>query len=103
MDYAVIRTGGKQYIAHPGELLEVELVDTPVGEEILIKDVLLTRIGDEVKIGTPTIPGAVVRAKVVSEKRAPKVVAFKKRRRKGFRKLIGHRQDLNVLLIKDIS
>lgn len=103
MDYAVIRTGGKQYVAKPGDILEVELLEAEEGSEILLDDVLLTRIGETVKVGAPRVAGAVVRAKVLKHFKDKKVIVFKMKRRKGYRNRRGHRQPLTRLQIKDVS
>lgn len=103
MDYAVIRTGGKQYVAKPGQVIQVELLEAEPGENVVLDDVLLTRVGDEVKVGQPRVEGAAVRAKVLGEIKGEKIVVFKQKRRKGYRNKTGHRQKYTRLQIEDIS
>lgn len=101
--YAVIRTGGKQYRVTPGERLKIERLPQPVGGEVSFDSVLLAAEGDQVQIGQPTLPGACVMAEILEHGRGKKVVAYKKRRRKGYEKLIGHRQELSIVKIKEIK
>jgi len=103
MAYAVIKTGGKQYRIQQGEQFDVEKLDVEVDSEIQFTDVLLVGEGDSVKIGAPTVVGALVTAKVVSQFRGPKGVAFKFKRRKGFHKTKGFRRHLTKLEITSIA
>jgi large subunit ribosomal protein L21 len=102
MAYAVIKTGGKQYRIQEGERFDVEKLDAEVDSEIQFSEVLLVGEGETVKVGTPSVPGATVTAKVVSQYRGPKGVAFKFKRRKGFHKTIGFRRSLTTLEITSI-
>jgi large subunit ribosomal protein L21 len=103
--YAVVKTGGKQYRVTPGEVIKVERLDGEVGATIALDQVLM--IGgdgaDEPRVGTPVIDGAKVAAEVLEQARAPKVIVFKKKRRKNYRRKRGHRQLLTVLRIQDIA
>src|SRR5579863_9555645 len=101
--YAVIETGSKQYRVSAGDTLEIERVATETGQTITFDRVLL--VGDEGKttVGAPTVAQAAVVADVVSHKRGVKTVAFKMKRRKGYHKKIGHRQELSVVKIKEIK
>ena len=101
--FAVIQTGGKQYRVAPGETLEVESLDAKAGVEVSFDKVLLAANGGEVHVGTPTVKGARVVAEVVAHKRGPKIFAYKKRRREGYERLVGHRQELSVVKIKEIK
>jgi len=101
--YAVIETGSKQYRVEAGDTLEVELLTAEKGQEVAFDRVLLVADGDKVKIGQPVVAGAKVTADVVDRKRGDKVVAFKFRRREGYHRTIGHRQDLTVVRIKAIQ
>jgi len=101
--YAVIETGGKQYRVEKDTVLSVELLGVEEGETIEFDQVLATSNGTELTIGTPLVENAKVTATVVENYRDKKVVAFKKKRRKGFRKKIGHRQGLTLLKIQSIS
>ena len=101
--YAIIRTGGKQYRVAAGQKLKVERLGADVGSELLIGEVLLVGAGDDVKIGTPLVAGASVKAKVISHGRGDKVGIFKMRRRKHYDKHQGHRQGYTELEITGIS
>ena len=101
--YAVIRTGGKQYRVTEGEILKVEKLSTPVGESLEINDVLLIANGEELKVGAPVIKGAKVTAEVVIHGRGPKIKIIKFKRRKHYRKQMGHRQWFTELKITKIS
>ncbi|RJX30087.1 MAG: 50S ribosomal protein L21 [Desulfurivibrio sp.] len=101
--YAIIRTGGKQYQVAAGERLRVEKLDGEVGDTVELSDVLLVAEGDTVKIGQPAVAGAKVTARIVEQDKAKKVLVFKKKRRKGYQLMKGHRQPFTALEIKEIS
>jgi large subunit ribosomal protein L21 len=101
--YAVIRTGGKQYKVAAGGKLKVETLTAEVGSEITIDDVLMVADGDNIKIGAPIVAGASVKATVLSHGRGEKVMIFKMRRRKHYRKTQGHRQNYTEIRIDGIS
>ena len=101
--YAVIRTGGKQYKVAAGGKLKVETLTADVGSEIEINDVLMVADGDNIKIGAPVVAGASVKATVLSHGRGEKVMIFKMRRRKHYRKTQGHRQNYTEIRIDGIS
>ncbi len=100
--YAVIRTGGKQYRVAKDDTLEVERLTGEAGGKIEFSDVLMVGEGSNVKVGAPTVSGAKVVAELVEQSRGPKVIAFKKRRRKNSRRKKGHRQDLTKVRITEI-
>jgi large subunit ribosomal protein L21 len=101
--YAVIETGSKQYRVSAGDILQIERVSTEAGQTITFDRVLL--VGNEGKLttGAPTVARATVVADVVEHIRGEKKVAFKMKRRKGYHKKIGHRQNLSVVKIKEIK
>jgi len=101
--YAVIKTGGKQYKVSAGEKLRIESVPADVGAEITLDQVLLVADGDNVTMGTPLVSGAAVKAKVLSHGRGEKVKIFKLRRRKHYRKTLGHRQNYTEIQISGIT
>lgn len=101
-DYAVIRTGGKQYRVAAGDRIRVEKLAQNAGEEIRF-DVLLIKNGDQLQTGKPAVAGAEVVGQVVRQFRDKKVLVFKKRPKKGYKKLQGHRQSLTEILIKSVS
>jgi large subunit ribosomal protein L21 len=99
--YAVIKTGGKQYRVAADDVLTVEKLAGEPGAKIEFGEVLMLG-GDSPKIGAPLVSGALVKAEVVEQTRGPKVIAFKKRRRKNSRRKRGHRQDLTTVKITEI-
>ena len=100
--FAVIKTGGKQYRVSAGDEFTVEKLVAEAGETIQFNQVLMLG-GDETTVGAPLVEGAVVNAEVVEQTRGPKVVSFKKRRRKhGSKRLKGHRQHLTMVRITEI-
>ena len=101
--YAVIKTDSKQYRVTVGEKIKVEQIPAEVGAEISLDQVLMAGEGDSVKIGTPVLEGARVKATVVAHGRHPKVRIFKMRRRKHYQKHQGHRQNYTELHIQAIE
>ncbi len=101
--YAVVETGGKQYRVQAGDTLEVEKLDAEVGSAFELDQVLAISDGESLTVGTPTLGSAKVVSKVVDQKRGPKVINFKKKRRKGYTRKVGHRQSLTVLTIESIG
>ncbi|WP_417069487.1 50S ribosomal protein L21 [Niveibacterium terrae] len=101
--YAVIKTGGKQYRVVAGEKIKVEQIPAEVGTEITLDQVLMAGEGESVKIGTPVIAGASVKATVLAHGRHDKITIFKMRRRKHYQKHQGHRQNYTELRIEAIS
>lgn len=100
--YAVIQTGGKQYRVAQGDTVRVEKLEGKIGDTVTFDKVLLVG-GDAIKIGKPLVAGAKVEAKIVSQMRAPKIIIFKFRRRKNYRRKQGHRQPLTALEITSIK
>ena len=96
--FAVIRTGGKQYKVSEGDVLDVELLPGEAGSKVTFGEVLMAGS----KIGAPTVSGASVTGEIVAQTRTPKIVAFKKRRRKDTHRKRGHRQHLTRVKITDI-
>jgi large subunit ribosomal protein L21 len=101
--YAIFETGGKQYRAAAGDTLRIERLKTDAGQTCTFDRVLLVNQDGKVSVGAPTVPSATVIADVVEHVRGPKVVAFKMKRRKGYHRKVGHRQELTVVRIKEIS
>ena len=101
--YAVVKTGGKQYRVSAGEKLKIEQIPAEVGQEIVLDQVLVVADGDALKMGTPLVSGAKVKAKVLKQGRGDKVRIFKMRRRKHFRKSQGHRQNYTEIEILGIA
>lgn len=101
--YAVLETGSKQYRVSAGDRLEVERLATEAGQAVTFDRVLLVNNEGKVSVGSPTVANAAVVADVVEHIRGEKKIAFKMKRRKGYHKTIGHRQELTVLKIKEIK
>lgn len=101
--YAVFRTGGKQFRAEPGERIKIPSLSAEAGESVEFEDVLLlSDEGGEVRVGQPTVDGATVKAEVVGHGRGKKVIVFKRKRRKGYRKKQGHRQNYTEIQVDEI-
>jgi large subunit ribosomal protein L21 len=101
--YAIFRSGGKQYKAEPGEVVQLEKLSGAVGENITLDQVLLLADGDQVQVGQPTIEGLSVIGKIVNQGRHRKILVFKHKRRKDYRKKQGHRQPFTAVLIQGIA
>lgn len=101
--YAIVKTGGKQYQVSSGDRLRVEKLAGNVGDSIELNDVLMLVDEDNVNIGTPLVDGAKVTAQIVEQGKAKKIKVFKKKRRKGYRLMRGHRQAYTALSITEIS
>jgi large subunit ribosomal protein L21 len=100
--YAVIRTGGKQYRVSEGDRLRVEKLDGQVGDSLQFDQVLMLG-GDKLQIGKPLIAGAKVTAEIVAQDRAKKIIVYKYRRRKNYRRKAGHRQPFTELKVTAIK
>lgn len=101
--YAVIETGGKQYRVAPGETVDVETLEAKVGDTITLSRVLMVQSEKGVRIGTPVLENTVVTAKVLAQSRQDKVIVFKKKRRKNYRRTKGHRQHYTRLQILNVE
>jgi large subunit ribosomal protein L21 len=100
--YAVFRTGGKQFRAEPGGRLRVPSLDLEPGTTVEFDDVLLASDGEEVTVGSPIVDGARVKAEVLKHGRTKKVIVFKRKRRKGYRKKQGHRQGFTEIRVDEV-
>ncbi|HEU4476738.1 MAG TPA: 50S ribosomal protein L21 [Methyloceanibacter sp.] len=100
--FAVIRTGGKQYRVAPNDIIEVEKIAGKPGEIVELAEVILLGGEGSPKTGSPTIARALVAAEVIEQKRADKIIVFKKKRRSNYRRTKGHRQALTALRITEI-
>ena len=101
--YAVFETGSKQYRVTAGDTLEIERLETEAGQTITFDRILLVNNEGKVAIGAPTVPQAAVVADILEHRRGPKKHAFKMKRRKGYHRTVGHRQELTVVKIKEIK
>jgi large subunit ribosomal protein L21 len=101
--YCILETGSKQYRVSAGEMLQVERLEVEAGKPVTFDRVLLVSNDGNVSVGAPTVANATVVADVVEHIRGDKTIAFKMKRRKGYHKTIGHRQELTVVKIKEIK
>jgi len=101
--YAVVRTGGKQVRMTPGESQRVEKLAGDVGDTVELDDVLLVSGDDGLKVGQPVVEGARVVGTITAQGRGPKIVVFKMKRRKGYRRKQGHRQDYTEILVDRVE
>ena len=101
--FAVVKTGGKQYKVSEGDVIQVEKLDQKLGETVTLDQVLLVGEGEQVESGTPYLDGATVICEVADQLKGPKIIIFKKKRRKKYRRKNGHRQLYTRLKITQIS
>lgn len=100
--YAIVQTGGKQYQVTPGAIINVEKLDADKGQEVTLDQVLLVNDGENVKVGAPLVANSLVKATVVSHDKAKKIIIFKFKRRKNYRRKNGHRQPFTRIRINEI-
>lgn len=101
--FAIIKTGGKQYRVTENKIIRVEKLDNKAGENVSLDEVLMIQNGSQIIIGSPIVLGASVTATVIEQMRDRKIIVFKKKRRKNYRRKMGHRQNLTVLKITKIA
>ncbi|MDR3264486.1 MAG: 50S ribosomal protein L21 [Synergistaceae bacterium] len=101
--YAVVETGGKQYRVQVGDVLRVERLDGEVGQELVLEKVLMVGEENSVKFGTPLVDGAGVKVEVLSQERADKILVFKFKSKKNYRRMRGHRQYYTEIRVREIS
>lgn len=101
--YAIVQTGGKQYKVQPNDVLYVEKLDGDEGQEIAFDQILMVGTESKPVFGTPVVKNAKVTATIMKHLRGPKVLIFKKRRRKNYRRKTGHRQSLTAIKINNIT
>ncbi len=101
--YAIFRSGGRQYEARPGQVVKVEKISGQVGENVTIDEVLLFSDGDQLRVGQPLVEGVRVQATIIGQGRLPKIVIFKHKRRKDYRKRQGHRQAYTAMRVENIG
>ena len=100
--YAVIRSGGKQYRVAPGQTIRLELLSAEVGAKVELRDVLLVENDGNIQVGSPLIANAKIEGTVLEQDRSKKILVFKKKRKKQFRRTRGHRQDYTAVRIDNI-
>jgi large subunit ribosomal protein L21 len=101
--YAIFKSGGRQYEARPGHIVKMEKISGEVGESVVLDQVLLFSDGDQVQVGRPMVEGVAVKATIVEHGRLPKIVIFKHKRRKDYRKKTGHRQTFTAVRVENIG
>ncbi|MCK5837212.1 MAG: 50S ribosomal protein L21 [Desulfobacula sp.] len=101
--YAVIRTGGKQYKVHEEQILKIEKLDGTEGSQVEFDDVLMYSDGETITLGSPKVESASVKAHILDQGKGTKTLVFKYRRRKGFRRMKGHRQQYTEIKIESIT
>ncbi len=101
--YAIFKSGGRQYEARPGHVVRLEKLPGQVGDSVELSEVLLVSDGEQVRVGQPVVEGVSVQAKIVEHGRLPKIVIFKHKRRKDYRKKQGHRQSFTAVRIENIG
>jgi len=101
--FAIIQTGGKQYRVSPGDILRVERLPGERGDEVILDQVLMVHLGEDLRIGRPLVEGAQVVGEILNQGKAKKIIVFKKKRRKNYRRKQGHRQLYTALKIEEIS
>lgn len=101
--FAVVKTGGKQYRVTPGDVVLVERLPGEEGQSIQLTDILMVQDGNATTIGAPLVSGAFVNATIKAQTRGDKIIVFKKKRRQGYRRKRGHRQDLTLLTIQSVQ
>ena len=100
--FAIVKTGGKQYRVAPGDILRVERLPGERGDEILLDEVLLVADGYTIQVGQPLVEGARVVGEILRQGRAKKIIVFKKKRRKKYRRKQGHRQLFTAFQVREI-
>lgn len=103
MAYAIVETGGKQLWAEPGRFYDVEKLDGEADDIVELSNVLLVQNDGDISVGQPYVKGAVVKARVMFQRRGPKVIVYKMKPKKKTRRKKGHRQDLTRLMIESIE
>lgn len=101
--YAIIRSGGKQFRAEPGKTIKVPALNAEPGDKVTFDEVLVAGNGDDIQVGAPTVSGASVTGEVVKHGKDKKIIIFKWKRRKNYRRKQGHRQDFTEVRINDVS
>ena len=101
--FAVLNTGGKQYKVSQGDLIKVEKLESDVGDKVTLSQVLMVGQGEDVEVGSPYVSNCEVTGEVVEQGKGAKIIIFKKKRRKGYRRKNGHRQRFTQLKITEIT
>jgi large subunit ribosomal protein L21 len=100
--YAVMKTGGKEYRVTKGDLIRVEKMEGKIGDQVELRDILMVSDQEKVQVGTPVLPHASITGKIVEQVKGKKVLTYKMKKRKNYRRFKGHRQPYTYLKIDDI-
>lgn len=101
--YAIFKSGGKQYEARPGQVVKLEKLPGEVGDAVVLNEVLLFSDGEQINVGQPVVEGITVQGRIVQQGRHRKIVIFKHKRRKDYRKKQGHRQSFTAVRVEEIA
>ena len=101
--YAVVKTGGREYRVSKGDLIRVEKIEGNVGDQVTLKDVLMVSKEGETQLGTPLLANVAIQGEIVQESKGEKVLTYKMKRRKNYRRFKGHRQTYTYLKVNDIN
>jgi large subunit ribosomal protein L21 len=101
--YAVVKTGGKEYLVSKGDFIRVERLEGKVGGQVELKDVLMVSKEGETEVGTPHLTHVLIKGEIIEESKGKKVLTYKMKRRKNYRRFKGHRQTYTYLKVNDIS
>jgi large subunit ribosomal protein L21 len=101
--FAVVKSGGKEYRVSKGDILRIEKVEGNVGDQVTLKDILMISQEGQVQVGAPQLANAVVMGEIVSQTKGKKVLIYKMKRRKNYRRMKGHRQNYTYLKVNEIS
>lgn len=101
--FAVLRTGGKEYKVSKGDIIRVEKLEGKVGDSVTLKEVLMVGEGDNIQIGNPTVDQATVIGEIIQQTKGGKILTYKMKKRKNYRRMKGHRQHYTYLKIQEIT
>jgi large subunit ribosomal protein L21 len=101
--FAVVKSGGKEYRVSKGDILRIEKVEGKVGDQVTLKDILMISQEGQVQVGAPQLANAIVMGEIVSQTKGKKVLTYKMKKRKNYRRMKGHRQDYTYLKVNEIS
>lgn len=101
--YAVLKTGGKEYRVSKGDLIRIERIEGNVGDQVTLNDVLMVSKEGETQVGTPHLANVVIQGEIVQETKGKKVLTYKMKKRKNYRRFKGHRQTYTYLKVNDIA
>ncbi len=101
--YAIVRSGGKEYRVSKGDIIRLEKLDAKVGDSVTLNEVMMVADGGDVRVGAPLLPNVAVTGQIIQESKAKKVLTYKMKRRKNYRRFKGHRQTYTSLRVDEIT